>query len=111
RLTSLRELTANRSYNPFGGESSNFVKVRRDDLRCVVWAGAFVVSALATFGLLMLRGYSLPQWWVLLGLALVAGLAERHSVALLGNRQRGIEISVSFVPFVFTAGTLAPSAP
>ena len=41
---------------------------------------------------------------------LVAGLAERHSVPLLGNRQRGIEISVSFVPFVFTAVAFGPLA-
>ena len=65
---------------------------------------------MATVGLLVAQGYSLPQWWVLLGLGLVAGLAERHSVPLLGNRQRGIEISVSFVPFVFTAVAFGPLA-
>jgi HD superfamily phosphohydrolase YqeK len=86
------------------------MKLVRDDLRSVVWAGVLVGAALATTGLLVLYGYSLPQWWVLLGLGLVAGLAERHSVPLLGNRQRGIEISVSFVPFVFTAVAFGPLA-
>ena len=79
-------------------------------MRCVVWAGALIAAALATIGLLVLHGYALPQWWIVLGLGLVAGLAERHSVALLGDRQRGIEISVSFVPFVFTAVAFGPLA-
>ena len=57
-----------------------------------------------------LSGVQLAEWWVLLGLALVAGLAERHSVTLLGDRQRGIEISVSFVPFAFTAVAFGPLA-
>jgi HD superfamily phosphohydrolase YqeK len=86
------------------------MKVLRDDMRCVVWAGALIAAALGTIGLLVVHGYALPQWWVILGLGLVAGLAERHSVALLGNRQRGIEISVSFVPFVFTAVAFGPLA-
>ena len=37
-------------------------------------------------------------------------ISGRYSVPLLGNRQRGIEISVSFVPFVFTAVAFGPLA-
>lgn len=59
---------------------------------------------------LYLAGEQLPSLWIIAGLALVAGLAERHSVALLGNRQQGIEIAVSFVPFVFTAVAFGPLA-
>jgi putative nucleotidyltransferase with HDIG domain len=109
-VTSLRELTARQAYTPLGGESSSFLKVLRTNLRSVVWAAVLTTGALATIGLLASRGYSLPQWWILLGLGLVAGLAERHSVPLLGDRQRGIEMSVSFVPFVFTAVAFGPLA-
>lgn len=59
---------------------------------------------------LYLAGEQLPSLWIIAGLALVAGVAERHSVALLGNRQQGIEIAVSFVPFVFTAVAFGPLA-
>jgi hypothetical protein len=71
---------------------------------------ALGVASIAVSALLARSGHGLPQWWVVLGLAAVAGLAERHSVALLGDRQRGIEISVSFVPFVFTAVAFGPLA-
>ena len=60
--------------------------------------------------LLHLAGAELPSLWIIAGLALVAGLAERRSIPLLGNRQRGIEIAVSFVPFVFTAVAFGPLA-
>ena len=59
---------------------------------------------------LYVAGEHLPSLWIIAGLALVAGLAERHSVALLGNRQQGIEVAVSFVPFVFTAVAFGPLA-
>ena len=42
------------------------------------------------------EGFDLPAWWIVLGLALVAGIAERQGVSLLGDRQRGIE--TPFVP-------------
>jgi hypothetical protein len=110
-LTSLRELTARQSYNPLGGEiKESFLKLIKADSRSVIWAGVLTLSALTTAGLLVAGGYSLPRWWVILGFALVAGLAERHSVALLGDRQRGIEISVSFVPFIFIAVAFGPLA-
>ena len=41
---------------------------------------------------------------------MVAGLAERHGVALFGDRQSGIEIAVSFVPLVFAAVAFGPLA-
>jgi hypothetical protein len=102
------ELTAGRSYTPEGGEiKQNLSKV---ELRCAVWAGILAVTAAVAATFLAVAGFGLPEWWVVLGLAAVAGLAERHSVALLGNREKGIEISVSFVPFVFTAVAFGPLA-
>jgi putative nucleotidyltransferase with HDIG domain len=59
---------------------------------------------------LVARGYGLPNVSYLLVLALVAGIAERQSVALMGSRERGIELAVSVVPFVFTAVAFGPLA-
>lgn len=67
----------------------------------LLWSGAGAV----TIGL-FLSGSALPEWWVLLGLAAVAGLAERQSVPVTRN----IETSVSFLPFVFTAVAFGPLA-
>lgn len=84
-------------------------KIQRET-RSVAWAGSLAVMAVASFGALVASGYSLPPWWILGALAVVAGLAERHGVALFGDRQRGIEIAVSFVPFVFAAVAFGPLA-
>jgi HD superfamily phosphohydrolase YqeK len=46
----------------------------------------------------------LSPWWALLGLSVVAALAERQSVAMAGN----IEMSVSFLPCVFAAVAFGP---
>src|SRR6186997_2706294 len=51
-------------------------------------------------------GRPLPPWWVLVGLASIAALAERQSVAVTRN----IETSVSFLPTVFTAVAFGPLA-
>ncbi len=66
--------------------------------------------AVACFGALLLSGYSMPPWWILIALAIVSGLAERHGVALFGDRQNGIEIAVSFVPLAFAAVAFGPLA-
>jgi putative nucleotidyltransferase with HDIG domain len=68
------------------------------------------VLAVLSFVLLLVNGYSLPEWWILAALAVVAGLAERHGVALFGDRQNGIEIAVSFVPLAFAAVAFGPLA-
>jgi len=59
---------------------------------------------------LLTNGYGLPSAWYLVVLALVAGVAERQSVALTGNREQGIELAVSVVPFIFTAVAFGPLA-
>src|SRR2546423_12932137 len=64
--------------------------------------------AVATFEMihLTLGGFSLPPWWILLGLGAIAALAERQSVPVTRN----IETSVSFLPSVFTAVAFGPLA-
>ena len=51
-------------------------------------------------------GRLLPPWWVLVGLASIAALAERQGVLVTRN----IETSVSFLPTVFTAVAFGPLA-
>jgi len=51
-------------------------------------------------------GRPLPPWWVLVGLASIAALAERQGVLVTRN----IETSVSFLPTVFTAVAFGPLA-
>jgi hypothetical protein len=82
----------------------------QQETRSLVWATSLAVVTAVACSALFAEGYSLPPWWILGALAIVAGLAERHGVALFGDRQRGIEIAVSFVPFVFAAVAFGPLA-
>ena len=74
------------------------------------WAAALGAATACVATWLLASGYGLPSIWYLLVLALVAGLAERQSVHLMGDRERGIELAVSVVPFVFTAVAFGPLA-
>lgn len=108
----MRELTADTAYNPFGGERK-FLTLRggfRQNARSILWAAFLTLVCVGTAVALAGAGYDLPSLWIILALAAVAGLAERHGVVLLGDRQRGIEIAVSFVPFVFAAVCFGPLA-
>ena len=110
-MTSSRELTAKRSYNPFGGERKvSPVFAHKQDVRSLLWAIVLALAAFTVGATLYSVGYGLPSLWVVLALGVVAGLAERHGVALLGDRERGIELAVSFVPFVFAAVVFGPLA-
>jgi hypothetical protein len=82
----------------------------QQETRSLVWATTLAVIAGVTASALIGAGYTLPPWWILAALAIVAGVAERHAVTLFGDRQRGIEIAVSFVPFVFAAVAFGPLA-
>ena len=109
----MRELTARQAYTPSGGESKKFLQalLRSPGTgKSLLWAVALWIASAATAAFLLNAGFAVPSWWTVLGLALVSGIAERQSVALLGDRQRGIEISVSFLPFVFTAVAFGPLA-
>lgn len=67
----------------------------------LLWTGAAVAMAGLVF-----NGRVLPPWWILVGLAAIAALAERQSVPVTRN----IETSVSFLPSVFTAVAFGPLA-
>lgn len=67
----------------------------------LLWGGASLVVVDLARG-----SRDLPPWWVLLGLVVIAALAERQSVAVTRN----IETSVSFLPTVFTAVAFGPLA-
>lgn len=74
---------------------------------CLLWIAAGIVT-----GVLFAHGFELTHLWILAGLALIAGVAERQSVKLVSAREtfEGIEMSVSFLPFVFTAVAFGPLA-
>jgi len=74
------------------------------------WAAALGAATACVAVWLLASGYGLPSIWYLLVLALVAGVAERQSVHLMGDRERGIELAVSVVPLVFTAVAFGPLA-
>jgi putative nucleotidyltransferase with HDIG domain len=73
--------------------------------RALAWAVVLYVSAGIAFAELWPRR-DLPSIWALVGLAFVAGAAERWSVQLTGR----IQSSISFLPFVFTAVAFGPLA-
>lgn len=82
----------------------------REERRILIWCGCLWVAAGVTAAALVAHGFEIPHIWILVGLAIIAGVAERQSVGLLGVRDDGIEISVSFLPFVFTAVAFGPLA-
>jgi putative nucleotidyltransferase with HDIG domain len=84
--------------------------VSRVDIRAAAWAAALVLATTGTAAWLLASGYGLPKVWYLVALAVVAGVAERQSIFLMGNRERGIELAVSVVPFVFAAVAFGPLA-
>ena len=82
----------------------------RVDFRVGAWAAALGIATVGTAAWLVAAGYGLPKIWYIVALALVAGIAERQSIALMGDRERGIELAVSVVPLVFTAVAFGPLA-
>ncbi|MFL5968322.1 MAG: HD domain-containing phosphohydrolase [Gaiellaceae bacterium] len=75
------------------------------NLALSLWTSALWL-ALALVALALSSGASLPPVWILVGLALLAGIAERQSVPLTGNT----EASVAFLPYVFAAVAFGPFA-
>ena len=104
----IEELTASRLYNPFGGARKRISQ--NLDIPTASWAAALGLLTLGTAAWLVTAGYGVPNLWYLLALALVAAVAERQSVSLIGDREHGIELAVSVVPFVFAAVAFGPLA-
>lgn len=84
----------------------------REHSRILVWCCLLWIAAGIAAAALVAHGFGLTHFWILAGLALIAGVAERQSVKLVSAREtfEGIEMSVSFLPFVFTAVAFGPLA-
>ena len=82
----------------------------REERRILIWCGFLWAAAVVMTVALVAHGFETRHIWILVGLAIIAGVAERQSVGLLGVREDGIEISVSFLPFVFAAVVFGPLA-
>jgi len=72
----------------------------------LLWVVFLNLSAVIIGVVLVTRGESAPSWWKLAALAVVAGFAERQAVRVTSN----VEMTVSFLPFVFTAVAFGPLA-
>jgi putative nucleotidyltransferase with HDIG domain len=86
-----------------GDKSRAFIRIHRQNLLLLGWTLALWAAAVT--GAVVLAE-PLPSLWILLGLAVVAAVAERQSVPLT----RHTEGSVAFLPFVFTAVAFGPFA-
>lgn len=72
------------------------------------WGLALWVIAIAVAGVLIQREASLPAWWMLGALVVLAGVCERQSVRLFSQGETSTEVSGAFLPFVFTAVAFGP---
>ena len=104
-----RELTASAAYTPFGGYARLkhlFGGLVSADRRSVAWAAALWAASGVSITLLWLHGYRLPPVWAALVLAAVAALAEHQRIAVTHGTRT--QISVSFLPLVFSAVVFGP---
>ena len=76
----------------------------------VGWASCLWLAAGVTAGWLIYSGAAIPGWPVLIMLALIAGVAERQGVRFQLQGGTSLDMSVSFLPFVFTAVAFGPLA-
>jgi putative nucleotidyltransferase with HDIG domain len=74
--------------------------------RILAWVAVLNLSAVVAGFALLASGAPTPSWWKLAALAVLAGVAERQSVRVTKN----VEMTVSFLPFVFAAVALGPTA-
>jgi putative nucleotidyltransferase with HDIG domain len=74
--------------------------------RILAWVAFLNLSALVAGCVLLASGTATPSWWKLAMLAVLAGVAERQAVRVTRN----VEMTVSFLPFVFTAVAFGPTA-
>src|SRR5213593_1837012 len=70
--------------------------------RMEAYQGLLAAVTIALAGGLVYSGTRVSPWWIVIGLAAVAAIAERGRVKLARN----IEASISLIPTVFTAATL-----
>jgi putative nucleotidyltransferase with HDIG domain len=102
-----RGLTARAAYTPFGGSArlDRLVKgLGSADGRTAAWASVLWVGSAGAVSALVLGGYGVPHVWAIFVLGAVAALAERQRIAINDRT----EMSVSFLPLVFSAVALGP---
>jgi putative nucleotidyltransferase with HDIG domain len=79
---------------------------RSRNLQLYAWiASLWAASGVLAAGLVT-AGAGAPAWWAILGLAGIAAIADRQSVAVTKNA----EASVAFLPLVFAAVAFGPLA-
>ncbi len=104
-----RGLTAAPAYTPFGG-GARFVRILRGfdqrDVRAAVWGSILWAAAAIVATWLVATKHSLPPIWALVILGGAACMAERQGV-MVADR---VEMSVSFLPSVFSAIVFGPLA-
>jgi putative nucleotidyltransferase with HDIG domain len=83
--------------------SRAFLRFDRRNLPIYGWTTGLWLGALVA-GIALSSDASMPSLWIVAGLAILAAMAERHSVPLTRNT----EASVAFLPFVFTAVAFGP---
>jgi putative nucleotidyltransferase with HDIG domain len=92
---------------PLSGDMSIALGIPRGrNLQLYAWITALWVASVGCGAALLANGFELPPWWTVLGLAAVAALADRQSVAVTKNA----EASVAFLPLVFAAVAFGPFA-
>jgi putative nucleotidyltransferase with HDIG domain len=95
---------------PFWGRFKRFAQscqvFANQNAAVLLWLAALSVLATVTTAALFETGKPLPAWWQLVALAGVGGVAERQSIRMTSR----VEMSVSFLPFVFAAVAYGPLA-
>jgi putative nucleotidyltransferase with HDIG domain len=91
---------------PFWGSVKRRLREAEATPPVLVWVALLNLSAIVTGTALFLMGPATPSWWKLAALAVLAGIAERQAVRVSSN----VEMTVSFLPFVFTAVAFGPTA-
>jgi putative nucleotidyltransferase with HDIG domain len=91
---------------PFWGSVKQRLRSAEATRSILLWVTLLNLAAAASGVVLFRLGGEMPSWWKLALLAIVAGVAERQAVRVSTN----VEMTVSFLPFVFTAVAFGPSA-
>jgi putative nucleotidyltransferase with HDIG domain len=86
-----------------GDKSRALLKFNWLHLPIYLWAAGLWLAALVA-GVILSDGAPLPSLWIVAGLAVLAGIAERQSVPVTRNT----EASVAFLPLVFAAVAFGP---
>lgn len=113
--SSVRELTANGAYNPFGGDFkrvltrfSTYFRVTQPsrETALLAWVGVLACGAVAMVAGLLISGYTIGHPIAVAILALLAVGAEHESIRLT----RTVELTIASLLYVFAAVAFGPLA-